>query len=164
MAQPPQPYPPSAPPAVDGPAPGVRFASPVARFVGYLIDGFVTGAAYLLISLVLGVIVAFAGSNGLDFLVGMGIILYFLAFLVLWLVYFPYFWSRGGQTPGMKVMRIKVVRDEDGGPVSFGSGVVRLLGYFVSSAVLYLGFIWILIDRRKRGWHDLMAGTCVVEA
>jgi uncharacterized RDD family membrane protein YckC len=33
----------------------------------------------------------------------------------------------------------------------------------VNSLVFYLGFIWIFIDSRRRGWHDLIAGTVVVE-
>jgi uncharacterized RDD family membrane protein YckC len=41
--------------------------------------------------------------------------------------------------------------------------VVRLACYFVSAAVLYLGFFWIAIDRRKQGWHDKIAGTVVIE-
>jgi uncharacterized RDD family membrane protein YckC len=27
---------------------------------------------------------------------------------------------------------------------------------------LFLGFFWILIDDRRQGWHDKIAGTCVV--
>ena len=30
-------------------------------------------------------------------------------------------------------------------------------------APLLLGFLWILIDSRNRGWHDLMSGTVTVE-
>jgi uncharacterized RDD family membrane protein YckC len=33
----------------------------------------------------------------------------------------------------------------------------------VSSLVFYLGFIWILVDKRRRGWHDLIAGTVMVQ-
>ena len=36
-------------------------------------------------------------------------------------VYFPFFWVRGGQTPGQRVFGIRVVRDQDGGPLSSGS-------------------------------------------
>ena len=41
---------------------------------------------------------------------------------------------------------------------------MRLIGFYISGAIFYLGFIWILIDKRRRGWADLIAGTCVVEA
>ena len=49
------------------------------------------------------------------------------------------------------------------GEVSVGTGIVRLVGYWISAAVMYLGFAWILIDGRHRGWHDLIAGTVVVK-
>ena len=64
----------------------------------------------------------------------------------------------------MKMMGIRVVRDRDGGPVTGGQAILRLIGYWVSGFVFYLGYIWIFIDKRKRGWHDLIAGTVVVEA
>ena len=32
-----------------------------------------------------------------------------------------------------------------------------------SAAVVYLGFAWVFIDARRRGWHDLIAGTVVIE-
>jgi uncharacterized RDD family membrane protein YckC len=159
-----QPYQPSPPAVVDGPAPGVKFASPVARLVGYIIDGLITGAATLALGLVLGAIIGLAGESGRNFIAGLGFILYFLAILVIWFLYFPYFWQKTGQTPGMKVTKIKVVRDEDGGPIGWGTGIVRLFGFWVSQLVFYIGFLWIFVDKRKRGWFDLMAGTCVVEA
>ena len=87
-----------------------------------------------------------------------------LVYFAFTLVYFPYFWARGGQTPGMRTLHIKVVRDADGGPVSFGSAILRLIGYWINNLLFYIGFLWILVDKRRRGWHDLIAGTCVVEA
>ena len=61
-------------------------------------------------------------------------------------------------------MHIRVVSEEDGGPIDAVAGIVRLFGYFVSAFVFYLGFVWILVDKRRRGWHDMMAGTIVVQA
>ncbi len=63
----------------------------------------------------------------------------------------------------MKMMKIKVVRDREGGPLSWGTAILRMIGYWVSGAVFYLGYIWIFIDKWKRGWHDLIAGTVVVK-
>ena len=91
-------------------------------------------------------------------------ILPIVAVIVVPFVYFPYYWARSGQTPGMRMMNIRVVRDRDGGPVTGGQAILRLIGYWVSGFVFYLGYIWIFIDKRKRGWHDLIAGTVVVEA
>lgn len=160
-----QPYQPGPTAAVDGPAPGVRFAGAVPRLVAYLIDGLIAGAMIALLGIVLGTVIGLAGSGGRDFIVGLGFILYFITFFLVGVLYFPFFWAmRAGQTPGMKLMKIRVVRDEDGGPVGWGPALLRLVGYAISGAVFYLGFLWILVDKRKRGWHDLIAGTCVVEA
>ena len=68
------------------------------------------------------------------FTVPLLVVLCVLAWLVMAVAYFPHFWSTTGQTPGMKMLRIKVVRDLDGGPVSIGQAILRLIGYWVSRA------------------------------
>jgi uncharacterized RDD family membrane protein YckC len=145
----------AAPERTVGPAPGVEFAGHGARLVAYVIDILVQGALSLVVFLV--TIVATAAFPPL-FILGI------VGWFAIAVAYFPYFWARSGQTPGMQVMRIKVVRDADGGPVTPGEAILRLVGYWVSGFVLYLGFIWIFIDKRRRGWHDLIAGTVVIEA
>ena len=83
--------------------------------------------------------------------------------IVLEFGYFPWFWLRGGRTPGMRLFRLRVVRDRDGGPLSRREALLRTIGlFFVSPVVLYLGFAWALVDRRRRTWHDLLAGTVVI--
>jgi uncharacterized RDD family membrane protein YckC len=89
-------------------------------------------------------------------------VLVLLVYLVIVLGYFPFFWARGGQTPGMRPFRLWVVRDQDGTPFGWGTASLRVLGLYVASSVFYLGFIWIFLDKRRRGWHDLIAGTVVV--
>jgi len=37
------------------------------------------------------------------------------------------------------------------------------VGYLISALIFYLGFIWIAFDRKKQGWHDKIAGTCVIK-
>ena len=44
------------------------------------------------------------------------------------------------------------------------AAILRLVGYWVSGFVFYLGYIWIFVDKRKRGWFDLIAGTVVIKA
>ena len=138
-----------------GPAPGLAFAGPGARLVAYIVDIIIVSLVVVLLS-ILGVALAVT--------IPPLAILPIVAVIVIPLIYFPYYWSNSGQTPGMKMMGIRVVRDRDGGPVTSGQAVLRLLGYWVSGAVFYIGYIWIFIDKRKRGWHDLIAGTVVVEA
>jgi uncharacterized RDD family membrane protein YckC len=73
------------------------------------------------------------------------------------------FWRYCGATPGKLALDIKIVDAKTGGPPSTWRLVVRFLCYFVSAAPIYLGFIWIAIDRRKQGWHDKIAGTVVIQ-
>lgn len=72
-----------------------------------------------------------------------------------------FFWTLTGQTPGMTLMGLRVVTT-DGHYLSLWRAILRLMGYFVSVSVLFLGFLWILVDDRRQGWHDKIAGTCVV--
>ena len=40
--------------------------------------------------------------------------------------------------------------------------VRRYLGYIGCFLSLGLGFLWVLLDNQRQGWHDTFAGTCVV--
>jgi uncharacterized RDD family membrane protein YckC len=138
-----------------GPAPGVQFASPGARLVGYIVD--------IVIQFVVVFVLAAAA-------IILGVILPVLSFIPALLIiavsigYFPFFWVQSGQTPGMSMMKIKVVRDADGGPITWGPAILRWVGFWVSTFVFYIGFIWIFVDKRRRGWMDLLGGTVVIAA
>ena len=78
-------------------------------------------------------------------------------------VYIIYFWvNRGGATIGKNVMKIKVVTTE-GKPVNYQKAIIRYLGYIVSGLPVFLGFLWVLWDDKKQGFHDKIAGTVVVK-
>jgi uncharacterized RDD family membrane protein YckC len=133
----------------------MEFGGPGPRLVGYIVDTLIVLAAVFAIVIVFGLLATIVPAIGaLGLIVGV---------VVVPLAYFPYFWAKTGQTPGMKMMNIKVVRDKDGGPITMGQAILRLFGYWVSGLVFYLGYIWIFIDKRQRGWFDLIAGTVVIK-
>jgi len=136
--------------------PAIVLGGPGPRLVGYIVDMLISVAAIFVLVIVFGM---FAGV--FPVLSSIGIV---LSFLIVDFAYFPYFWAKRGQTPGMKVMNVKVVRDSDGGPISAGQAILRLIGYWISGAVFLLGYLWIFVDKRQRGWFDLIAGTVVVKA
>ncbi|HEX5827274.1 MAG TPA: RDD family protein [Candidatus Limnocylindrales bacterium] len=150
-----------------GPAPGVEFAGLGARFVAYLIDGFIAGVIVTLLSLVLVPMLGLTANDGEVSGIGAAALTVYIGivFLVA-LLYFPFFWQRDGQTPGMKLFNIRVVRDRDGGKIGWGSAILRLIGYTINSIVfgLPIGWLWAAIDSRRRGWHDLIGGTVVIKA
>jgi uncharacterized RDD family membrane protein YckC len=72
------------------------------------------------------------------------------------------FWRYCGATPGKLALGLKIVDAQTGARPSTGRLVLRFVCYLLSALPLYLGFIWIAIDRRKQGWHDKIAGTVVI--
>jgi uncharacterized RDD family membrane protein YckC len=74
--------------------------------------------------------------------------------------YFALSWMRGGQTIGMRAWRLRVASSE-GTRLSITRASLRFLVALVSLLALGAGFWWILIDPKKRAWHDLAAGTVV---
>ena len=167
------PVPSSAPPYWQGgtqpagPAPGVEFAGYGARILAYIIDGVILGVVITALSLLLGaILVGSTRDNEVGALGATAITIWVGVIVITSLVYFPYFWQRSGQTPGMKVLDIRVVRDRDGGPIGWGSAILRFIGYTINSIVfgLPIGWLWILFDSRRRGWHDLIGGTVVVKS
>ena len=152
-----------------GPAPGIKFAPHGGRLLAYILDALIVTAVLIVLGIALSILlvgVAATGGRGNPATVGVGVLGGFAFILVLLVVtfgYFPYFWAKSGQTPGMRPFNLYVVRDSDGGKISGAQAFVRLLGTWVSAAVFYVGYIWIFIDPRRRGWHDLIAGTVVIE-
>lgn len=72
--------------------------------------------------------------------------------------FFSLFWLQNGQTLGMQAWRIKLV-DFSGGPPSFGKTLLRCGGASISAACLGLGYLWCLVDRNHRYWHDYLSRT-----
>ena len=83
---------------------------------------------------------------------------------LLGVAYYVYFWtaSGGGQTLGMRLFNIKVVKT-DGGSLTIGGALIRYVMLIVSFACLFIGVIWAAFDANKQGWHDKVAGTYVVK-
>lgn len=145
-----------------GPGPGVEFAPHGGRLVAYIIDGFIAGIIVTILLIVLTPLLVAGTNSGSSSVVTGAVFIYVFIVLLVSIGYFPFFWARSGQTPGMRIFGLRVVRDADGSRIGWGTALVRLLGLWISFAIFYIGIIWILVDNRRRGWHDLMAGTVVI--
>ena len=93
---------------------------------------------------------SFKGSS--DFIIS-----YILPVLVVIL-----FWIYKSATPGKMLVSAKIVDAKTGNQPTPLQCITRYLGYYVSMFALGLGFLWILWDDKKQGWHDKMAGTVVI--
>jgi uncharacterized RDD family membrane protein YckC len=169
-----EPAPPASPPAppsawqapveATGPFPGVKFPDHAKRLFSYILDVIIAAFLTIVVAIGLGILTAIFAAAGLGILAFLSGISLFLAIFLVSVVYWPYFWVKSGTTPGMRIVGgLRVVMDRDGGPVTLGPAILRLIGYWIDALVFYLGFAWILIDSRRRGWHDLIAGTVVIQ-
>ena len=75
--------------------------------------------------------------------------------------YFVGFWSSTGQTPGMRLMRLRVA-DPVGAPPSVWRSVVRLIGLALAIIPLFAGFLPVPFDDRRRALQDFLAHTVVL--
>jgi len=75
--------------------------------------------------------------------------------------FFAWFWLHGGQTLGMRAWRLRLVAN-DGGAITLGQTVRRFAGAALSLAAFGLGYLWILVDRKQRSWHDRLSGTHLI--
>ncbi|MBZ0300351.1 MAG: RDD family protein [Anaerolineae bacterium] len=125
-------------------ASGQPLATLGSRFIAIVIDGIILG-------IITGVLVGFGreAGGGISFVVG--------------LAYYWYFLTRQqGQTPGKKVMNIRVIKT-DGSALSDTDAILRYIGYYINSFVIMIGWIWAFFDRNNQGWHDKIAQTYVVQ-
>jgi len=81
--------------------------------------------------------------------------------LALWYLYFALCWRLGGQTVGMKAWRLAICTAQRDRP-DWLQVAIRFFMAFVSLAPAGLGFLWSLVDRDRRSWHDLASGTRLV--
>lgn len=76
-------------------------------------------------------------------------------------VFYGWFWTRGGQTLGMRSWKIRVVRD-DNQSLGWDSALMRFLLATISLTLFGLGFLWILFDRDNLAWHDQLSKTRII--
>jgi uncharacterized RDD family membrane protein YckC len=141
-----------------------QYAGFFTRLVAYVIDRLIVSGIVALIGM--GVNLALNALNLREWLSSHDAAALLVALLILGLVAFVRlfynmgFWMLAGQTPGKRVMGVRVVRT-DGQRLKWGNAIRREIGYWLST-ILFLGYLWVLVDNRRQAWHDKLAGTMVV--
>jgi len=162
-------------------APAVAYAAvPTSRYGGFwlrllahLIDHVILGAiaAPLFFMLVLPSIVRVINeaernrepSPELIIAIVSSVFIYIvLAFVGQWLYEALLTSSSWQATLGKRVLQLKVT-DEFGNRIGFGRATGRFFAKIVSSMFFCIGFIMVGLTDRKRGLHDMLAGTLVMK-
>jgi uncharacterized RDD family membrane protein YckC len=87
-----------------------------------------------------------------------------MLYVWIWMGYNVAMISLSGQTFGKKLMRIKVV-GEDGSKLTTSQVVVReTIGRFLSTVFFEVGYFWMIFDKNRQTWHDMLAKSIVIKA
>lgn len=151
-----------------------RLAGLGSRFIALAVDMLVQLVVFGVVTLALALVgaglgaladVVTGGKAGLaEIITSVTISLVIICFFLIQWGYFVWFETRsGGQTPGKRLMHLRVVRDE-GQPVRFFDSVIRNVLRIADllPATYMIGVISILANRQNKRVGDLAAGTIVV--
>jgi uncharacterized RDD family membrane protein YckC len=135
------------------------YAGIVSRGVALAIDAALLTGGFAVVSGVFGLILSLFTSVEVS---SPGAV---LSVAAMWSIvvagYFVLFWTLTGETPGMRLMRLRVL-DAEGQPPRFARSVLRLIGAILAAIPFFAGYLLILVDDRRRGLHDMIARTVVV--
>jgi uncharacterized RDD family membrane protein YckC len=136
------------------------FGGIATRGLALVVDALVVAAVSLLVGAAAGLVATLVGGIRPHWLGGL---LLGAAGTVIAAGYFTLFWSTAGQTPGMRLMHVRVVRPGhlDQG-LTLGRALVRTVGLALAIIPCFLGFLPAFFDSRRRALPDYLAGTVVV--
>jgi len=135
------------------------FASVATRGLALFVDALAIAAVTFIVGAAVGLVASLAGGIRPEWLAGL---LLGLGNVVVSLGYFTLFWSTAGQTPGMRLMGVRVrCGRADAKPTTLRA-LVRTFGLALAIIPCFLGFLPALFDRRCRALPDYLAGTVVV--
>jgi uncharacterized RDD family membrane protein YckC len=141
------------------PAERSRFGGFATRGVALVVDALLAELGFLVAGAAIVLVAALAGGLHSGWLGGS---LAGAAWFAAAGAYFVAFWSVAGQTPGMRLMGVRVVTSA-GAPLSVPRALVRFVGLILAIIPLFAGFLPALFDSRRRGLADFLSGTVVVE-
>lgn len=85
----------------------------------------------------------------------------FVVYVILGTAYFVWMNGTYGATIGKMVMNLKIVK-EDGNKLNYSDAFLRELATWISLVVFGLGYLTIIWDNKKQGWHDKITKTVVI--
>ncbi|MCR9279643.1 MAG: RDD family protein [Pseudomonadaceae bacterium] len=72
--------------------------------------------------------------------------------------FFVYFWTRHGQTLGMRAWHLTLV-NLSGSQVSLAQAALRFFVGLAGLLALGMGVLWVMVDPHRRSWSDLMSDS-----
>jgi len=136
------------------------YAGLVTRAIALALDGLIVNGVAALVGVTVGLGVSVLHlPSAADAAIG-------AVLGALWIIwsfsYFVFFWSTTGQTPGSRLMSIRVIDVRGRGPLKPRRALLRFIGLCLAAIPLGAGYLIMLWDSRARCLQDRMARTVVV--
>ena len=124
------------------------------RTLAYIID---TLIIVILSEIIVQYVKYFAGNDDLSSFAA-------IVPLLISFIYMTILWSSVQSTVGQKVCGLRVVDAMTGTKISVLRGAGRWFALLLAMSLLFIGVIMVAFTERKRGLHDMLAGTYVVKS
>ena len=146
-----------------------EFAGFWLRVAAYIIDYFVLGSVLAALMVFIGLAMGLTTAIFYDMedqanqvvIVTLSAILGIMGLAASWLYYAVLESGSYQGTLGKMLLNLKVT-DLEGEQISFSRATGRFFGKFLSSFIIYIGYIMIGLTEKKQGLHDILAGCLVV--
>jgi uncharacterized RDD family membrane protein YckC len=135
------------------------FAGLASRGIGLFVDALAVLGATFALGAGAALVAAIAGGLRPEWLAGF---LLSIAGFAIALGYFSLFWGTVGQTPGMRLLHVRVLHQRADRELTVKRSVVRTVGLALAIIPCFHGVVPALFDSRRRALPDYLAGTVVV--
>ncbi len=137
-----------------------QYAGFVSRLIAWIIDQLVVVGFTFITGWIASFVLDTLAFDNQVYELTVALILVIVNF-AFFLFYFIGLWMISGQTLGKSIMGLRIVR-ADGERLKLRNAILRFIGYPISGMLLFLGYLMVLIDRRRQALHDKIGGTIVV--
>lgn len=131
------------------------------RLAAFIVDSLIVGAGLLVIKIPM-----WFASFGTDNLLQKDFIFQYsvldIVYYVLGVCYFALLTYFTGATLGKRLFHLRVISSEDRKPTFFEIVFRESVGRFLSRLIVFVGYIMVGADKKKRGLHDILSDTHVI--
>jgi uncharacterized RDD family membrane protein YckC/ribosomal protein S27AE len=126
------------------------------RLTAWILDRFIIFGLYLVLAIIFGLMAEITGYNAELSDSEMRSVA-----VIVDLLYFTFFIGKYGATPAMMAGEMRAIRG-DGEKVGYSLALVRFFASLLNLFTFGIGFIMIAFDEEKRGLHDRICNTRVI--
>lgn len=133
-----------------------QYASFLLRIFSMIMDG-------IFLFIIAMIFMKYANSEQLDWISNNVELFQILSCIFITLYMLLFLLTMGG-TPAKIGLNIKIIDAKTGEKLAFKKTIIRYILSFISSGVFFIGYIWILFDKKNQSLHDKIVGSYVIKS